>query len=269
MASKDSVQYGIGQQAVGRRRVLNQLVNQSTQQFLLGAGLRPGMRVLDLTCGMGFMSSWLALQVGDEGQVVAADSNADHLTIAEQFAKEQGIENIDFVTLDIDAIDLFPQRFDLIYCRFLFIHSRKPEHLLKSIYDHLEDKGIFACESAILGHEFCYPYNQAFDRWRQLNHDVFKSLEKDPQTGKKLSSMMTDIGFSINFAHLYQPVLINTDERRELILNDMLEQAPIFNELGLATQAELDVLELELTELINDPKYFIAYTQSCQIAGVR
>jgi cyclopropane fatty-acyl-phospholipid synthase-like methyltransferase len=50
--------------------------------MLLDAGLGEGSRVLDLACGIGANSCWLASQVEFTGKVIAGDVNPDQLVVA-------------------------------------------------------------------------------------------------------------------------------------------------------------------------------------------
>ena len=68
----------VGEVDKERLRRLNDLYNPATQQFLLSNGLRPGMHVLDVACGTGIMTQWLARQVGANGWVHAIDQNEEH-----------------------------------------------------------------------------------------------------------------------------------------------------------------------------------------------
>src|SRR5260370_42418454 len=56
-----------------RLRLVDEVYGASTRQMLLEAGLRPGMRVLDVVCGVGTVSCWMAGQGGPTGQAVAVD----------------------------------------------------------------------------------------------------------------------------------------------------------------------------------------------------
>ncbi len=260
---------GVGHNGLSRRVVLNQLINPTTQQFLLASGLKPGMRVLDVGCGIGVMSSWIAKIVGPEGYVLAIDNSPEQLEIARQIAIDADVPQLEFIEKSVGELITMKENFDFIYCRFLLIHLQNPYALIQTIYDHLEDDGVFACESAILGHEFCYPQVDAFNRWRELNHNIFKEMDKDPQTGKKLYSMMYDAGFRNLKGKIYQPVLTTQQQREEMLLNDLIEQQPAFISTGLSTAEEIEDLELELRDLVHDDSHFIAYSQSCQISGVK
>lgn len=260
---------GIGQQTVNTRVTLNELVNASTQSFLKQSGLKPGMNVLDLSCGIGTMSCWLAEQVGPEGMVIAIDTNEKNLGFGRQLAERAHCQNIEFINLSIHELEKIQTRFDLIYSRFLLVHLDNPKEAIEAIHHHLEPGGIFACESIILGNEFCYPESKAFDRWRELNFETFKAFEKDPQTGMKLHSMMNEVGFHDIHSKIYQPVLDNETQRQDMLLNDLNDQAATFIEFGLSDPAEIVQLQEGLAELVKSESHMVAYCQSCQVAGVK
>jgi ubiquinone/menaquinone biosynthesis C-methylase UbiE len=44
-----------------------------TEQWLLQAGIAPGMTVLDIGCGTGEMTLWLSRIVGEWGMVIGVD----------------------------------------------------------------------------------------------------------------------------------------------------------------------------------------------------
>jgi 2-polyprenyl-3-methyl-5-hydroxy-6-metoxy-1,4-benzoquinol methylase len=77
----------VGESGAARLRLLDQVYGTSTRRMLIEAGLREGSRVLDLACGIGAVSCWLASQVGATGKVIAGDVNPDQLVIAKGIAQ--------------------------------------------------------------------------------------------------------------------------------------------------------------------------------------
>jgi ubiquinone/menaquinone biosynthesis C-methylase UbiE len=71
-----------GDAGAARLRLLDQVYGTSTRRMLSEAGLRKGSRVLDLACGIGAVSCWLASEAGATGQVLAGDVNPDQLVVA-------------------------------------------------------------------------------------------------------------------------------------------------------------------------------------------
>jgi tRNA A58 N-methylase Trm61 len=71
-----------GEAAAHRLQILHGLYGPGTRRVLLEAGLRRGMRVADLGCGVGMVTAWLAEAVGPGGHVVGIDASAAQLAQA-------------------------------------------------------------------------------------------------------------------------------------------------------------------------------------------
>src|SRR5438270_8167828 len=86
-----------GDCGAARLQMQDEIYGASTRQMMLDAGLRAGMRVLDLACGNGIMSHWLAKQVGPTGAVVGADISPDQMAYARtQETQSDGWEPLRF-----------------------------------------------------------------------------------------------------------------------------------------------------------------------------
>jgi len=90
----------------------------ATERMLEGAGLQPGMRVLDVAAGTGDSTLLAARIVGPSGSVLATDIAASMLEAAAQAAREAGLDNIDTHVADASALDLPAESFDAAICRF-------------------------------------------------------------------------------------------------------------------------------------------------------
>src|SRR5262249_11537716 len=72
-------------QAAGYRlRICHGLYGPGTRRLLLEAGLRRGMRVADVGCGVGMVTALLAELVGPEGHVVGIDFSGAQLARARE-----------------------------------------------------------------------------------------------------------------------------------------------------------------------------------------
>src|SRR6516162_970688 len=85
-----------GEAAAYRLRILHGLYGPGTRRLLLGAGLRRGMRVADLGCGVGLVTALLAELVGAAGHVVGIDLSGAQLAQARQRVASGGT-NTSFV----------------------------------------------------------------------------------------------------------------------------------------------------------------------------
>jgi SAM-dependent methyltransferase len=66
------------------------------------AGIRPGMRVLDLGCGAGDVTFVAAVLVGPDGSVVGVDHSPDALARARLRAGQRGLAQVRFVEGDLN-----------------------------------------------------------------------------------------------------------------------------------------------------------------------
>ena len=81
-------------------------------RLVQSAGVAPGMRVLDLSTGLGEPALRVARAVGASGRVIAADISRAMLEFARERACEQGLANVRFVELEGEHLAFLPQTFD-------------------------------------------------------------------------------------------------------------------------------------------------------------
>jgi tRNA A58 N-methylase Trm61 len=94
MASDDASEYVLGHSARELERLRRQaeLVNPNTRQYLIEAGIAPGMRVLDVGSGAGDVAFLAAELVGPSGQVVGVDRSLNAIErITQEMSANQGV----------------------------------------------------------------------------------------------------------------------------------------------------------------------------------
>src|SRR6266403_4188308 len=90
----------------------------ATEAILEAAHLRPGMRVLDLACGVGDPALSIAAEVAPSGRVTATDLGPGMMSLAEELARKKGLANIDFREADAESLPFGDASFDVLTCRF-------------------------------------------------------------------------------------------------------------------------------------------------------
>src|SRR5262245_61950682 len=181
-----------GEAAAHRLRILHDLYGPGTRRALLESGLRRGMRVADLGCGVGMVTALLAELVGPGGQVVGIDSNGAQLAQARDLLKCTGT-NTRFVQASATDTGLPPESFDLVYCRFLLIHLPEPERALREMFTLLKPNGILVCEDGDLTSCGSLPPS-ALDTFAELWRRLGPLRGVDYTLGRRLFQMVLAAG---------------------------------------------------------------------------
>jgi cyclopropane-fatty-acyl-phospholipid synthase len=124
------------------------------------AEIADGMRVLDLGCGWGSLSLWIAERFPRCRVLAVSNSKAQREWILSRCARG-GITNVEVVTADVNGFDP-GERFDRVVSVEMFEHVRNHELLLARIAEWLEPRGkLFVHHFA---HRACaYPFETGGD----------------------------------------------------------------------------------------------------------
>lgn len=90
----------------------------ATEAILEAAHLRPGMRVLDLACGVGDPALSIAGEVAPSGRVTATDFGPGMMSLAEELARKKGLTNIEFREANAESLPFADASYDVLTCRF-------------------------------------------------------------------------------------------------------------------------------------------------------
>jgi SAM-dependent methyltransferase len=238
-----------GQAAAYRLHILHDLYERGTLRLLLGAGLRRGMRVADVGCGVGMVTALLAQLVGPEGHVVGIDCSGAQLAQARERLASVGT-NASFVEAGATETGLPPGSFDLVYCRFLLLHLPDPERALGEMRSLLKPEGILVCEDGDLTSSGSEPPSAlaAFaDLWGRLG----PKRGLDYTLGRRLFQMVLAAGFLAPEITFNQPVVARGENKRFLELS-VAEAGPAFIDAGLITAEALDRTLAEMRRLNAD-----------------
>ena len=112
------------------------------------AGVEDGMKILDLGCGWGSLSLWIAEHFPNASVTSVSNSRSQHDYIV-RAAENRGIENIDVHVCDMNDFAA-PGTFDRIVSVEMFEHMRNYPELFRRISSWLEPDGRFFM------HIFCH-----------------------------------------------------------------------------------------------------------------
>jgi cyclopropane-fatty-acyl-phospholipid synthase len=129
-------------------RSLDQAEQVALETTVERAEIEDGMRILDLGCGWGSLSLWIAEKF-PKCQVTAVSNSAVQRKFIEERIQEHGLRNVRVLTADMN--DFQPEeRFDRVVSVEMFEHMRNHRELLRRISTWLDPMG------KLFVHIFCH-----------------------------------------------------------------------------------------------------------------
>jgi len=128
------------------------------------AELSDGMDILELGCGWGSLTLWMAEHYPNARITTVSNSHSQRAFI-EQRAAQRGLNNIKVITIDVNQLELAQAQFDRCVSIEMFEHMRNYDTLLARIAAWLKPSG------KLFVHIFChreiaYPYEtEGEDNW--------------------------------------------------------------------------------------------------------
>ncbi|HXY93657.1 MAG TPA: class I SAM-dependent methyltransferase [Acidimicrobiia bacterium] len=256
-----------GVEGKARLGVISEALEVSTAALLDRAGLRRGMRCLDLGCGGGDVTLAMARVVGPTGAVVGIDMDAVKVELAQQDANTEGIRNVEFrrgEATELDARDAY----DLVYARLLLTHVPARTMVLDRMIDAVKPGGAVVVEDLDHSAAFAYPSCPALDRWIPLYNAVSARRGGDPEIGPKLVGMLRRAGLADVELAAVQPAFVSGPAKRiHQITVENVRDAILREEM--ATDEELEELAAELEAFSADRETIVGFVRIYQVWGRR
>jgi SAM-dependent methyltransferase len=258
--------YAIRGGEAGRRRLdlLARIMAPATAALLERAGVRSGMRCLDLGCGGGQVSLMLARRVGDGGRVVGLDLDAVKIEAARADAAMAAQGNVEFRCGEIDCWSEVAA-YDVVYARFIFSHLRDPARVLARVAAALKPGGVVVAEDVDFGGAFCHPERAAYRRYCEWYRAVVARRGGDADLGRKLYGMCLVAVFDGAHLQVVQPAPAGAGEDKGLQAVTLANIAEAIVADGLATAQEVALTVVELERLAADPRSIIALPRVFQV----
>jgi SAM-dependent methyltransferase len=187
--------YVLGHAGAEVQRLLLQgrIYSGHTEHALRVAGLRPGMRVLDVGCGPGDVSFVASRLVGPTGTVLAVDAAADIIEFARTRAAELGESTVRFeqsaladIALDVPV--------DAVIGRLILVHLPDPVDALRHLATQVRPGGFIAFSEPDMTPTGSIPDLPLCRAVKNGIADTFTRMGVDPAFGVKLHTVFQQAG---------------------------------------------------------------------------
>ncbi len=128
------------------------------------AGLADGQRILELGCGWGSLSLWMARHYPN-AQITAVSNSRSQRAFIESRALAQGLSNVVVLTADVNEIELPERAYDRVVSVEMFEHLRNWSGILARLRRWIVDDGQLFIH--VFAHRlYAYPFESiADDDW--------------------------------------------------------------------------------------------------------
>ncbi len=250
-----------------RMRVLADAWEQEEEVWLDQIGVQPGWKCVDLGCGPVGILGLLSRRAGPYGRVVGVDSDSRRVEAARQYARQQGLENVEVVSSDIFDTELACETFDLTHSRFLIAPLGHQNDLLKEMVSLARPGGIVAVEEPDASAWNCYPVRPSFRRLASACMDAFSEWGGNLTIGRNTYTLLRKAGLedvraratavACEWGHPFRSILLQVaDALRKHIV-----------EGGFLTQPELEQCMAEVQQIIEDPDTLVISYLTTQVWG--
>jgi SAM-dependent methyltransferase len=256
-----------GVEGKARLSVVSAALAPSTASLLAAAGVREGMRVLDLGCGGGDVTLAIAQVVGTQGKVVGIDVDDVKLGLARKDAADAGIEHVEYRIGD--ATDFAGRdEYDVIYARLLLTHLADPTSTLARMVAATRPGGTVIVEDLDHSAVYSYPAVPVLATYVELYNKVARRRGGDPDIGPRVLGMFRTAGLVDLQIRTAQPVFVDGPAKRihQITLENVRDAMAAE---GVASAAEVDALAAELEVFCAEPDTIVAFPRIFQVFGRR
>ena len=253
-----------GNAAANRLRILHNVYGPGARELLLRAGIKRGMSVVDLGCGVGMTTQLLAELVGPTGEVVGVDYSAAQVEQARALLPA-GLSNVRFVEASATDTGLGREAFDVVYCRFLLIHLQDPQAALFEMHELLKPGGIMAVEDGDLTSATSEPRSK-LEEFSNLFGALGPKWGVDYTLGRRLFHLVLNAKFSQVEITFNQPVFAKGENKRLLELS-VAEAGASFVSAGLVSHEQLQETVAEMRRLGDDETVLAVMPRMSQVSA--
>jgi SAM-dependent methyltransferase len=242
MPNESTDQYLLGATPAEMRRLQAQggFFAASSDRLLRLAGIRPGMRVLDIGCGAGDLTMQIASIIEESGQVIGVDADATVLAVARERAAEAGLANVDFRQAHVPDLALaLDGPVDAIAGRMILMHLEDPAAALGAMRRLLGPGGMMTFQEVRLTSVRSIPPVPLLAQCVAWASQAFTVSGRDPDTGHRLLSIFGDAGLPVPEMMAAIPTA-RGPAAYALAAGSIISLLPVLEKANITTREEVD-----------------------------
>lgn len=228
----------------GRLEQQAAFLNELTADVLNRAGLQPGMRVLDIGCGVGDVSFIAARIVGSTGAVVGVDRDTESLERARLRASAAQLSNVEFRRAELPEIG-GDEKFDALIGRLVMIYFPDSAAALTQMLASVAPGGVIAFHEPDLSRAGAVPPVSIVTETVMRMTTVFERCGFHPRIGVSLGRVFQDVGLTASLLGMTRMEQGGDGFCPTWLAATIRSLLPAMVKTNTATEAEIDIDTLE------------------------
>jgi SAM-dependent methyltransferase len=231
------------------------------------AGIRRGMKCIDIGCGSGSVTRFMADAVGNEGRAVGVDIDEKYLEYCRSVNKHR---HVDFVRADISNSTLaVSEKYDIVFSRFLFVHLKDKKRAVQSMKRLLKDSGVMIIQE--LDHSpgswLCHPADRNVELLRRAFVNLLRKTGGDPLAGRKLYKLLVEESLDSEVSCFSPCLKMGHEPYNSLGWRIMDSLKPQLIGKGIVSKREFAALHKGLQILALRKDAFVTYARFFSVSG--
>jgi ubiquinone/menaquinone biosynthesis C-methylase UbiE len=236
---------GHSERELDRLSVQARMFEPFTRQLFQEAGLRSGMRVLDVGCGSGDVALLAREIVGPTGIVVGVDRAAAAIVRAKARVIAQRMSNVQFIECD-PTLTRFDEGFDAIVGRLVLMYYPDPVDAMRKLIAHLRPDGIVAFQEFDASGCKSHPASPTYERCTNWIIRALQLSGADSHVGLKLYRIFRSSGLAAPTLRLDGAISGGPSAPYEALAEVVRSLLPAMEKFGIAKAAEVEIDSLAL-----------------------
>jgi SAM-dependent methyltransferase len=226
--------------------------------------LKPGMRLLDVGCGPGSITSGLARRVAP-GETIGIDPLAEVIATARSLTGATAARNLSFEVGSIYEPRFAAGTFDAVFAHQVLQHLRRPMDALRQMRALLAPGGVLGARVLDWGSAIFHPESEGMRRYLALHVDLARRSGAEPDARRHLRRWCREAGFD--------ETRLTTSTESEVDAHATRDRAEIFAErvlrssladraleCGIATRSDLENIAAAWRAWGRDPDAFSCFS---------